>query len=160
MQKMKIHSLRYLGLFFLLTLFWINAAGADTLKGRDYVRLGKLETITGTLIPEQHEWMLKAEDKVYELHLGPSAYRESKGVVLEKGLEASVQGFIYNTNVAVTQMTVAGKTTLFRDKTGRAAWAGSRFARGRNSMHTAPSMVPGHELNINKVPELEMPKAN
>ena len=154
MKKMMNNATRVLGVLFLITMLLASVAQADVLKGRDYVRLGKLHTISGSLSSEQDEWTLKVEDTVYELHLGPSAYWQSKGLVLKKGLEATVTGFVFKNHVAVTEISTGGKILQIRDRTGRPTWGGSKNARGRNRMSTAPSNIPGHDHNHDSIPKL------
>ena len=104
------------------------------LKGRDYVRLGRLGTLTGTLIRQEEEWGLKVGDTVYMIHMGPVEFRDTRGVVLKEGKKTTVNGFIYHTDISVVTMEVDGKTIRLRDESGRPAWAGSPFGlkgRGR-----------------------------
>jgi hypothetical protein len=100
------------------------------LKGRDIARLGQSTTIKGILMQIGEEWSLKARDTVYAIHLGPREYRESKGFFLKGGQEATVEGFMYKTNVSVTRIETDGKSIMLRDETGRPAWAGTSFGRG------------------------------
>ena len=103
------------------------------LKGRDFVRLGQPTTLKGTLMQIGDEWGLKVGDRVYEIHLGPSEYRTAKGFLLNQGEEATVKGFVYKTDVAVTTIETEGKSIMLRDPTGRPAWAGTDFGRGKGS---------------------------
>lgn len=108
---------------------------AATLKGRDLVRLGKIATVTGTLFQHADEWGLKVGDTLYEIHLGPAEYRAQKGFTLKEGDQATIKGFVYNTDVAVTTIETGGKSIVLRDETGRPAWARTTFSsagRARN----------------------------
>ena len=108
---------------------------AATLKGRDLVRLGKIATVTGTLFQHGDEWGLKVGDTLYEIHLGPAEYRAQKGFTLKEGDQATIKGFVYNTDVAVTTIETGGKSIVLRDETGRPAWARTTFSsagRARN----------------------------
>lgn len=160
MNQMRNRTVIFSGVLIVFTLLTVNFAAADVLKGRDYVRLGKLGVISGTLVPDQHEWTLKAGDTVYDIHLGPSAYQEYKGLTLKQGAEATVKGFIYKNQVAVSEISTAGKTVQLRDQTGRPAWAGSRFARGGYRHSAAPASVPGQDLNLDAIPKMEVPQGN
>ncbi|MFC1820013.1 DUF4405 domain-containing protein [Thermodesulfobacteriota bacterium] len=111
----------------------LKAKTSGNLKGRDYVRLGKITTLTGTLAKKGDEWEIKTGDTSYEIHLGPSEYMASQGITLTEGANVTLAGFIYGTHVAVTKLEIGGKTITLRDETGRPAWAGSRFGRGTRS---------------------------
>jgi len=113
--------------------FTFSNGFAETLKGRDFVRLGTIATLEGTLIEEGHEWSLRHADSVYELHLGPSDFRDDKGFTLKDGEIATVEGFVHEKDVAVTSIETGGKTLTLRDNTGRPAWAGTRFSNGKGA---------------------------
>jgi hypothetical protein len=97
---------------FLGMAFSAHGAFAGTLKGRDFVRLGKLTTLKGTLILEDDEWTLKSRDSLYEIHLGPSEYREAKGFPLKDGEIATVKGFLFKSEMAVTVIETGGKSIV------------------------------------------------
>ena len=120
-------------LVFIISALTFSASLAETLKGRDFVRLGKIATLKGTLIEEGHEWSLRHENGVYDLHMGPGDYRDDKGIVLKDGENATVSGFVHEKDVAVTVIETGGKSVTLRDKTGRPAWAGTRFSKGNRS---------------------------
>jgi hypothetical protein len=104
-----------------------------TLKGRDIARLGQSTTLKGILMQIGEEWGLKVGDTVYAIHLGPREYRTSKRFFLKEGQRATVKGFAYKTNVAVTRIETGGKSIMLRDETGRPAWAGTNFGKGNRS---------------------------
>ena len=104
---------------------------AVEVKGRDVVKGGKIASISGTLkLVDGHEWALVCDDQTYALHLGPSDYRDGKGLVLKEGKGASVTGFVLGVDVAPCSVTAGEKTVEFRNKEGRPAWAGK--GKGRN----------------------------
>lgn len=105
------------------------------LRGRDFVRLGKITTLTGILERHGDEWGLKVGDISYEIHLGPSDYRAKEGFVLNNGDQATVKGFAYGTDVAVMEIEAGGKTITLRNETGRAAWSGSKFSVAGRSVN-------------------------
>ena len=109
------------------------SAPSSTLKGRDYVRLGQMDSLTGTLVQKDNEWGLNVEDKVWDIHLGPSEYRASKGLILINGENATIKGFVYQDHVTVTSIETGGKSITLRDQTGRPAWAG----QGRRAFRSA-----------------------
>lgn len=104
---------------------------AKKLKGRDFVRLGKLGTRTGILVQAGHEWGLKVGDTIYDLHLGPEQHRADHPELLQNGASAEVKGFLYKTDLAVCTLMTAGTTLRLRSDTGRPAWAGRRLGGGR-----------------------------
>ena len=145
-----------LSIAFLLavTFFFNQSLFAGTLKGRDYVRMGKPVTVNGVLVQNGPEWELKINDEIYEIHLGPAAYRESKGFTMKQGDPAVVSGFLYQKNIAVAEITTAGKTIVLRNSDGSPAWRGSRFARSRNNQYSNKA-VPGETVDMNKLPQLD-----
>ncbi len=100
------------------------------LRGRDIVRIGKHAALSGILAEENNEWKLTTDRGLYEIHMGPSGYRESKGFQLKAGNTATASGFVYQNHIAVTQITSMDKTIVLRDNTGRPAWARSKYSRG------------------------------
>ncbi|MFC1534279.1 hypothetical protein ACFL7M_13035 [Thermodesulfobacteriota bacterium] len=108
----------------------VQALFAETLKGRDYANMGELTTLTGTLVQIGDEWGLKVNNTTYEIHMGPSEYRDHKGFVLTNDETATVKGFIYNTDIAVATIETGGKSIVLRDENGQAAWSGTSTAQG------------------------------
>jgi hypothetical protein len=109
------------------------------LKGRDFVQLGKVATLTGTLEQHGDEWGLKVGTASYEIHLGPADYRTNQGLVLNNEDQATVKGFVYGTDVAVMEIETGGKKITLRDETGRPAWAGSTFSMTARSKSDQPA---------------------
>lgn len=103
---------------------------SETLRGRDYTRLGKMGSVDGLLVKNGNEWALRAGETLYEIHMGPSDYMAYKGLTLEDGAEARVSGFIYKNQISVTRIETEGKSLTLRDETGRPAWSGSSYSRG------------------------------
>ena len=100
----------------------------STLKGRDFVEIGKLENVTGNLVKLGDEWGLKVGEKIYEIHLGPEEYRAYQSFTLTDGEMAMVRGFIFNNDIAVATMETGGKSITLRYETGQPAWSGSGFS--------------------------------
>lgn len=101
-----------------------------TLKGRDFAQIGKLLELEGTLVKLGDEWGLKVNDTFYEIHMGPSEYRDYKGFILNEGEMAYIKGFVSGTDIAVATMETGGRSITLRDETGRGAWSGSSFSKG------------------------------
>jgi hypothetical protein len=110
-----------------------RSAPSSALKGRDYVRLGQMDILTGTLVQKNNEWGLKVGDEVLDIHLGPSEYRADKGLLLINGENATIKGFVYQNHVTVTSIETCGKSITLRDQTGRPAWAG----QGRRALSSS-----------------------
>ena len=107
--------------------------GASILKGRDFARLGKLATLTGTLVQKGDEWGVKVGDTVYDIHLGPSDYRTAREFHLKDGNKATIKGFVYKKDLTIVTIETGGKIITLRDETGRPAWAGA----GRNNQRSS-----------------------
>ena len=113
---------------------YIENRESGTLKGRDFVRLGQIKTMTGTLIQRGDEWEFTADGTTYEIHLGPSEYREDQGLVLKNGENAIISGFVYGIDISVTTIETEGKSLTLRDETGRPAWSGLRLGKESGTM--------------------------
>jgi Spy/CpxP family protein refolding chaperone len=109
------------------------------LRGRDLVQLGKIATFTGTLEQHGDEWGLTVGTTSYEIHLGPADYRTNQGFILNNGDLATVKGFVYGSDIAVTEIEVGGKFITLRDETGRPAWAGSKFSMAGRAQSYQPT---------------------
>ncbi|MFC1534276.1 hypothetical protein ACFL7M_13020 [Thermodesulfobacteriota bacterium] len=101
----------------------------QNLRGRDFVRLGKMTPLSGTLVQKGDEWGLKVGNTEYDIHMGPIGYRASKGISLKDGTEAKITGFVYGTDVSVATMETGGSSIVLRNEIGRPAWAGSMFSK-------------------------------
>ncbi len=100
------------------------AASNSDLKGRDFVRLGSLGIVSGTLSEEGGEWYLTTGDDEYALHLGKYEVVYPKGINLSEGSGAVVRGFVLDSDVVpVTVATGEDKYTL-RTVAGLPLWAG------------------------------------
>ena len=131
-----------------LTAQW--GLAAEEMKGRDFVSLGKVATMEGTLVKlNAEEWALQAGDVRYDLHMGPTAYRDYNKFVLKEGSSAKVTGSVYNTDVGVMKIETEGQAITLRDDAGRPAWAGSRFSKGGSK--TADNRGFG---KLDQVPEM------
>jgi hypothetical protein len=108
----------------------IGNRSSKVLKGKDYVRMGKVETLIGNLVQKGDEWELKVGDTKYEIHMGPIDFRNTQGLILKEGAQAVVTGFVYNNDLSVTIIETGGKSVSLRDEFGRPAWAGSGFGKG------------------------------
>ncbi len=112
------------------------STSGEELRGRDFVRLGTLITVTGTLKPERGEWFLISGDKVYEIHLGDHEHRAKTGIKLAEGRAASVKGFMYKQegvdeiDIAVCTVIVDGKEYRFRENDGTPLWRGQSSGEG------------------------------
>ena len=128
-KNIKIHMVTLIVVVMTVAMSYQWGLAGD-LKGRDFVRLGNVATLEGTLIKlNAEEWALQVGDSQYDLHMGPSAFREYHQFVLKAGGSARVEGYVYNTDVGVMNIETEGQSIALRDETGRPAWAGSRFGK-------------------------------
>jgi hypothetical protein len=110
----------------------LSAGFANTLKGKDFVCIGTFSIMNGALVKEGHEWSLRCGDSTYALHLGPSDYREDKGIVLKDEGHATVSGFVHGKDIAVTAIEINDKSVTLRDENGRPVWAGTQYSKGKS----------------------------
>ncbi len=102
------------------------------LRGRDFVRLGELGSVSGTLKMDKGEWFLLTDDNIYEIHLGDHEHREKTGIKLEEGKVAEVTGFIYAQedaayiDIAVCTIKLNDNKYRFREDDGTPLWQGRR----------------------------------
>jgi uncharacterized cupredoxin-like copper-binding protein len=92
---------------------------------------GTIDTVTNTT--GRHGWSgmhlrLKSGDKVYEVHVGPSAYIEKSGFTFSAGEQIEVVGSKVQLQGVDTliarEITKDGKHLTLRDKQGIPAWSG------------------------------------
>ncbi len=108
-----------------------------SLRGRDFVRLGEIDTFSGIVTEIKGEWCLITADAKYELHLGDHNHREKTGIKLSEHAEIKVTGFVYSqeeieiADIAVCIIIMDGKEYRFRDDDGTPLWQG----RGQNRAH-------------------------
>jgi len=92
----------------------------------------ELETFEG-LVVETNELVIEtASGERIQVGLGPSAYREAQGFVLQGGENVRVTGFWEDDEFKATELEnqTTGQSIVLRDATGRPMWAGQ--GRGRN----------------------------
>jgi hypothetical protein len=110
----------------------VNAAeSASELSGKDYVSIGKLDSLSGTLFEKDGEWYLTVEHETYDLHFGNETYRNKIGINLKAGAVVAVTGYVYEKNVSVCTITLGGKEYRFRKDDGTPMWTGQ--GNGRNT---------------------------
>ena len=125
-----------------LTLISISLVWAsDEYKGHDIVDKGSIKEISGTLKLESDEWYLESGNNTYQIHQGPSFYRNEIKLDWQSGQYANIKGFIYENHITPVQVLVNGKTFVFRSAEGRPMWAG----RGNNcGRYNSSSQGQGH----------------
>jgi|GEM_PF-6799857 len=82
----------------------------ERLSGRDFVALGEIGIISGSLLTMGGEWFVQTADELYEIHLGDHDHRELTGIALEVGKEAVVCGYVYDDDIAVVSLSYADST--------------------------------------------------
>ena len=112
----------------------VNATeSASKLSGRDYVSMGKLGALSGTLFEKDGEWFLRSINSTYELHIGNHTYRDETGINLKADKQVDITGFIYEDNVSVCVINIDNKEYRFRTDDGSPMWAGRGNGRNREN---------------------------
>ena len=103
-----------------------NPANEATVKGT----VEKVKTVTG-----RHGWngthlTLKAENKTFDVHLGPASFLKEQGFSLAKGDEIEVTGATTESGgseaLIAREVKKGGKTLVLRDAQGIPKWSGGR----------------------------------
>lgn len=124
---------KIIGVLILSVLLSIIIAENNELKGKDFVRLGKLQTISGQLFEKDAEWYLKTSSETVALHFGPREFLKSKNVIFSAIDDFSITGFYYQSNLAVVNFTFNKQIIELRSKEGEPLWRGTRFSKkGKN----------------------------
>lgn len=129
---MKIQKRRKWTMAATVCLFALSAATiafAENVKGADCVTMEERTKLEGKLIQEGDEWSIMSGANRYALHLGPEEYRRDKGLVLENGRNAVLEGFMHGKDIAVTEISTGGTTLALRGEDGRPAWAGTGYGK-------------------------------
>ena len=102
----------------------VFASSNSNLKGRDFVRLGQLGILSGTLSEEDGEWYLTTTGSEYALHLGNYQVIYPKGIALNEGSRAVVRGFVLDSDISAVTLATDEKRYSFRTAEGIPLWAG------------------------------------
>ncbi|MBI9094763.1 MAG: hypothetical protein JEY71_07765 [Sphaerochaeta sp.] len=100
------------------------AATESDLRGSDFVRLGQLGIVSGTLSEVDGEWYLTTTDTEYALHLGNYEVIYPKGIDLKEGSEAIVRGFVLDSDISAVTVGTHDESYSFRTLEGIPLWAG------------------------------------
>jgi len=114
-----------------LTVAASNAVAEEILKGRDIVAKGTVQSISGTLKADGHEWVLVTAGGDYALHLGPESYRKSKGFTMKDGEKAEVRGFVFEKHISPISIKTQTSTIALRTETGVSAWSNTSLSAQR-----------------------------
>ncbi len=130
MKNKKINGIQ---IIIILALIFSNIiAENNPLKGKDFVKLGTLQTISGELFEEYSEWSLKTDKGIIELHFGPREFLAHKNVTLKETDNFSVTGFLYENHLAVTNFMFDDKLVELRTKDGDPLWRNTKFSNKNN----------------------------
>ncbi len=102
----------------------VFASSSSDLKGSDFVRLGQLGIVSGTLSEEDGEWYLTTAKDEYALHLGKYEVIYPKGINLKEGTEAVVRGFVLDSDISAVTVATNEDRYSFRTVAGIPLWAG------------------------------------
>lgn len=124
-------------IIFILILLLLTAgtlyAGEEDLSGKDFVEMGELQLLSGTLLYQDDEWYLNSEGDIYEIHLGDHSYRENIDFNFKDNEEAVVCGFKYNNDIAVVFMAKKENSCQLRTIEGKPLWAGQGKANNEDT---------------------------
>lgn len=125
-------NVKFKGFFliiFIILIFSNIIAGNNLLKGKDFVKLGTLQTISGKLFEEDAEWYLKADKETIALHFGPREFLLSKNVSLKEKKAFTITGFLYEDNLAVVHFVFNSKLIKLRTEEGEPLWKNTKFSK-------------------------------
>ena len=120
------------GLLIIVILTFISSsiiAGNNPLKGKDFVKLGILQTISGKLFEEDAEWFVKTDTEIIALHFGPKEFLESKNVTLTEKKDFAITGFLYKNNLAVVNFVFNDNPVELRTEDGDPLWKNTKFSK-------------------------------
>ncbi len=83
---------------------WTGEIIEPRLTGRDFVQLGEVQMISGSLKYMDGEWFVQTDTELYEIHLGDHDHRVNIGIELKVEEEVFVYGFVYDDDVAVVSV--------------------------------------------------------
>ena len=146
---MKNEKLKGLILIIILT-FIVSSIIADNspLKGKDFVKLGSLQTISGKLFEENAEWFIKADIETIALHFGPREFLESKNVSLTEKKDFTITGFLYENNLAVVNFIFSDSLVELRTEEGDPLWKNTKFSKKGNEENNKKTYVVDAEKCI------------
>ena len=125
-------NVNFKGFFLTVLIIFVVSniiAGNNLLKGKDFVELGTLQTISGKLFEEDAEWYLKTDKETIDLHFGPREFLESKKVSLEVKKDFVITGFLYENNLAVVHFIFNNKLIELRTEEGEPLWKNTKFSK-------------------------------
>ena len=107
----------------LSAILTLGVFAGDAVLGRDVARDGRLVTMSGSLVYEMDEWMLRTGDSSYELHMGPFGHDES--LSFTDGADARIRGFVIPDHMAPILVETEGRRYEFWHQGRYPLWAGS-----------------------------------
>ncbi len=130
MKNKKINGIQ---IIIILALIFSNVfAENNPLKGKDIVKLGTLQTISGEIFEEYSEWYLITKKDTIDLHFGPREFLASKNVILKEKNIITFTGFLYENHLAVVKFIFDKKLVELRTKDGDPLWRNTKFSRNNN----------------------------
>ncbi|HKL57731.1 MAG TPA: hypothetical protein VJ854_04965 [Sphaerochaeta sp.] len=129
-------SISMVAILLLVVTVGAFASSDSDLKGRDFVRLGTLGIVSGTLSEDGGEWYLTSSTGEYALHLGKYEVIYPKGINLKEGSSAVVRGFVLDSDIsAVTVASDSGKYS-FRTAAGVPLWSAQGMRENQQALQT------------------------
>lgn len=134
---MNTRNISMVAILLVVVSMGVFASSASDLKGSDFVRLGHLGIVSGTLSEEGGEWYLATGDSEYALHLGNYRVVYPKGITLNEGSEAVVRGFVLDDDISAVTVATEANRYSFRTAEGIPLWAGQGAMQNQKANQSA-----------------------
>lgn len=133
---MNIRNISMVAILLVVVSVGAFASSGSDLKGSDFVRLGQLGIVSGTLSQDSGEWYLTDAKSQYALHLGNYEVIYPKGINLKEGSAAVARGFVLGSDIsAVTVASSEGKYPL-RTSEGIPLWSGQGSRKNQQAFQS------------------------
>jgi hypothetical protein len=121
---MNTRNISMVAILLVMVSVGVFASSNSDLKGSDFVRLGQLGIVSGTLSEEDGEWYLTTKDSEYALHLGNYEVIYPKGINLKEGSDVVVRGFVLDSDISAVTVATGDDKYSFRTAEGIPLWSG------------------------------------
>ncbi|MDY0288214.1 MAG: hypothetical protein RBR15_05270 [Sphaerochaeta sp.] len=129
-------SISMVAILLLVVTVGAFASSNSDLKGRDFVRLGTLGIVSGTLSEDGGEWYLTSPTGEYALHLGKYEVIYPKGINLKEGSAAVVRGFVLDSDISAVTVDSANAKYSLRTVAGVPLWSGQGMRENQQAFQT------------------------
>ena len=149
---MNTRNISMVAILLVMVSVGVFASSNSDLNGSDFVRLGHLGIVSGTLSEEGGEWYLSTGDSEYALHLGNYQVVYPKGITLNEGSEAVVRGFVLDSDISAVTVATAEDKYSFRTAEGIPLWSGQGERQNQKANQSASV---GQGFNRQSVPMVQ-----